>query len=77
MLLTYLISHVQHKTHSFRNKFQLLKTYHPVLDEIHSFPISLPKIGTILCVLKKCLKINKQRSHLHKTLTILILICTV
>ena len=37
MLLTYLLSHAQHKTtnkpSSFRNKFKLLKTYHPVLDE--------------------------------------------
>ena len=57
MLLTYLLSHVQH--------------------EMYRFPISLPKRGTILRVLKKCLKINKQRSHLHKTLTILILISTV
>ena len=37
MLLTYLLSHAQHKTtnkpSSFRNTFELLKTYHPVLDE--------------------------------------------
>ena len=72
MLLTYLLSHAQHKTtnkpSSFRNKFKLLKTYHPVLDErrlketalrIWNLPtgqmyLSLPERRTILRVLKMC-----------------------